>query len=235
MSNILIANFAEGSDSAVASPVAWQYDYGQILKITGVELPFAYEVHFTNHLGDGTTKTAIGNADGVLIPDEYFQTGCDVYAYFYLHTGEDDGETEYSVRIYVKRRAQPSDAAPTPVQQSVIDQTIAALDAGVAAAEEAQRKAEEAQQGTEQYELNAEAWAVGERGGEPVQPGDETYNNNSKHYAEVAQQGAEMSGYVFFDVDDEDGCMYVTTAGHIGEDVTFEVNEQEGILEVIYS
>ena len=31
---------------------------------------------------------------------------------------------------------------------------------------------------------DAEAWAVGERGGVPVTSGDETYENNSKYYAE---------------------------------------------------
>ena len=35
-------------------------------------------------------------------------------------------------------------------------------------------------------ESNAEAWAVGERGGVPVTSGDDTYENNSKYYAEQA-------------------------------------------------
>ena len=38
---------------------------------------------------------------------------------------------------------------------------------------------------------NAEAWAVGERGGVPVQEGDQTYHNNSKYYAEQAGGEAE--------------------------------------------
>lgn len=85
------------------------------------------------------------------------------------------------------------------------------------------------------HEKNAEAWAVGQRNGVDVPQDDVTYNNSAKHYAELASQGAEMSGYVFFDVNDEDGCMYITTAGHIGEDITFEVDEEQGILEVIYT
>lgn len=35
-------------------------------------------------------------------------------------------------------------------------------------------------------ESNAEAWAVGERGGTPVSSSDVTYENNSKYYAEQA-------------------------------------------------
>jgi len=44
-------------------------------------------------------------------------------------------------------------------------------------------------------ESNAEAWAVGERGGSPVPSTDVTYENNSKYYAELAQDAWE-------DVDD---------------------------------
>ena len=47
----------------------WQYDYGQILIPIGVELPTAYEVHFARKDAD-TTMTVIGDANGVLIPDE---------------------------------------------------------------------------------------------------------------------------------------------------------------------
>ena len=116
-------------------------------------------------------------------------------------------------------------------------------------AEEAQRKAETSENNAKdsedaakrsednaaQHDENAEAWSVGQRNGVDVPSTDETYHNNSKHYADLASQGAEMSGYVFFDVNDEDGCMYITTAGHIGEDITFEVDEEQGILEVIYT
>lgn len=103
------------------------------------------------------------------------------------------------------------------------------------AAETAQGKAEDAQSAAEGAADNAEAWAVGKRGGVDVGPSDETYHNNSEFYAALAQQGAETAGYVFFEVDNSDGCMYVTTAGHIGEDVDFEVNEETGMLEVIYT
>ena len=39
-------------------------------------------------------------------------------------------------------------------------------------------------------EENAEAWAVGERDGEPVTSGDATYNNNAKYYAGEAADSA---------------------------------------------
>lgn len=40
-------------------------------------------------------------------------------------------------------------------------------------------------------EENAEAWAVGERGGTPVSSGDDTYNNNAKYWAEQAEDFAD--------------------------------------------
>ena len=45
--------------------------------------------------------------------------------------------------------------------------------------------------GSRSSEYNAEAWAVGERGGVPVTPTDQTYHNNSKYYAGKAGENAE--------------------------------------------
>ena len=45
-------------------------------------------------------------------------------------------------------------------------------------------------QNAEQNALDAEAWAVGQRGGVDVPGTDETYENNSKYYAELAQSQA---------------------------------------------
>lgn len=41
---------------------------------------------------------------------------------------------------------------------------------------------------------NAEAWAIGERDGQPVSPADETYHNNSKYYSEQAAASAASVG-----------------------------------------
>lgn len=112
------------------------------------------------------------------------------------------------------------------------------------AAETAQGKAEDAQEAAEQSEQkakesedNAEASAIlaqsWVKGGTGTRSGEDT--DNAEYWAGLAQQGAEYAGYVLFEVDESDGCMYVTVAGHIGEDVDFEVNEETGILEVIYT
>lgn len=117
---------ADISQKLCFTSALYQWDYGQILLPTGVELPTAYEVHFAVPNTD-TTMTVIGGADGVAIPDELLQTSGQIVAYIYLHSGEDDGETEYKINIPVKARPQPSDYEPTPVQQDVITQTIGAV------------------------------------------------------------------------------------------------------------
>ena len=121
-------------NNCVITDPLWQYDYGQILKLEGIELPLAYEVHFANTDG-GDSVTVIGNENGVSIPDMCLLTGQPVFAYLYLHTGLNDGETEIRIRIPVNKRSKPTNDTPTPVQQDVITQTIAALDDAVDEAE----------------------------------------------------------------------------------------------------
>ena len=48
-------------------------------------------------------------------------------------------------------------------------------------------------EGALEAEENAEAWAVGQRSGEDVPEGDETYHNNSKYYSEQSAASADES------------------------------------------
>ena len=123
----------------------YQYDYGQKLIITGAELPEYYEVHFSNEM-HGDAVTSIGDSTGVLIPDALLATGENVYLWLYLHADSDDGETEFQGAIPVIKRAQVTDQTPTPAEQSVITQAIAALTAASAEATAAKEDAEAAQQ-----------------------------------------------------------------------------------------
>lgn len=126
--NITVAAL-NGKTSCKTAPL-YQYDYGQVLQITGVDLPQAYEVHFGN-APRGESTTQIGNADGVIIPDAYLTSGSPIYAWIYLHAGNDDGETEYVITIPVNKRAAITNQEPTPVQQDAITEAIAALNDAV--------------------------------------------------------------------------------------------------------
>lgn len=131
MSNILRVSFKH--ERRIESRPLYQYDYGQVLKFIDLQLPYSYEVHFSNH-EKGSSITQLGNKNGVAIPDSLLTSGLPVYAWLYLHTGNADGETEYMVKIPVYKRATITNDTPTPVQQDVITQTIAALASGVAVA-----------------------------------------------------------------------------------------------------
>ena len=73
MGNIVKAKLRDDTQTIIAGTL-YQYDYGQILKIDGLELPDAYEVHFANRLFGEDATTQIGNAAGVRIPDIYLTT-----------------------------------------------------------------------------------------------------------------------------------------------------------------
>ena len=124
MNNILKVSFC--GKTKITSKALYQYDYGQILKFIDLQLPPAYEVHFSNH-EHGESKTVLTTSNEVAIPDEFLQNGRDVYVWVYIHTGNNDGETEYEIIIPVIERAKPTNRQPEPEEQDIITQTIAEL------------------------------------------------------------------------------------------------------------
>lgn len=187
--NVTVVKFNERDRKCVALDKLWQYDYGQVLKITGVELPDAYEVHFSNDPNRGMAKTMTGNADGCLIPDEYLVTGQSVFAWLFLHAGNDDGATEFMVEIPVRRRAKPTAEVPTPVEHDVISGLIADMTAAAGRAQEAKETAVEAAQTAETNKDAAVDAAELARsyaeGGTGSRQGEDT--SNAKYWAERAQ------------------------------------------------
>lgn len=129
--NILTATFKPGARVCTPDKKGVQYDYGQVLRIAGLDLPEAFEVHFAN-TGDTTTITQIAQNGIVEIPDQFFRSSKQINAYIFLHDGETDGETEYKITIGVLPRPAISDEEPTPEEQSAITQAIAALQSAVA-------------------------------------------------------------------------------------------------------
>ena len=139
-SKIIKGVVSNGRYTVTASIV--KEDYGLYLKIEGVELPSTYEVDFSNSENNGTSVTMIGNADGVLIPHQFIDTGKDIFAFLY-HVGADFGRTVYKFRIPNKVRPDRTNEEPTPEEQSVIDQVIASLNDAVDRAEDAEQAIED--------------------------------------------------------------------------------------------
>lgn len=235
--NIIIAALGGGRTTVTAS--RFMEDYGQVLKITGVELPDVYQVDFANSPTDGNSVTMVGNADGVLIPRQFFDTGQDVYAFLYL-TREDAGRTMATIRIPNKRRPKRTDETPDPEEQSVIDQTIASLNEAVektsadaeqtaidaARAEAARDRAETAASGAEasatsaaQSESTASAAATSASASAASAREDA---QSASQDADRAEQAAAQSGYMFFYID-ENGDLHYQRTDNV--DVDFYLND----------
>ena len=197
--NIITAAFS--SSTITYTKPAYQYDYGMILKFSGINLPQAYEVHFSNTEFCGESISQIGDETGVTIPDEMFLNGNPIYAWTYLHTGEDDGETVYKAVIGVNKRAKPSDLEPTPVQQDAITQAIAALNVAVEqTAADVVTSGENAQAAQDAADVAIEArdQAIdAKREAEDAQEAAETAEGHAQEYAQTAtDKASEASGYV---------------------------------------
>ena len=103
MSNTITA-FFKGRVGVAES--IYQHDYGRVLVIDGLNLPAVFEAHFTT-LAEDDAITVIGQNNRVAIPDSCINKTGIVTVYIYLHSGENDGETEYVIRFAVVRRARP--------------------------------------------------------------------------------------------------------------------------------
>lgn len=145
-------------DTEVYTNPAKQWDYGQILRIQGVTLPKAVEVHF-GISGEENTVPSVGVTDGdhtdVEIPDGLLRQPNDLVAYVYIADVE-KGNTVKTINIPVIARAKP--AIPhTPEDEAVFREAIEAVNtaadraekAGQAATEAAGQAAEDAQQTAE--------------------------------------------------------------------------------------
>lgn len=195
----------------------WQWNKGQQLILTGRDLPEAYQVHFSNDPDFGISTTQIGGSSGVAIPDELLMSGRYVYAWLYL-TDENSGQTKCYITIPVARRPKPYTYDPTPAQEDAIAETLNALNTGVARVtqladqvESLKTEVEEDAALADNYSHDSEAWAVGQRKGADVSQDDITFLNNSKFFAEVAQQAASENGWVYLYIDDDGYLHYVKT------------------------
>lgn len=147
MSNILEVRFEEGQTFATATRL-WKGDYGQILLIHGPALPAYYEVHFASTKADAP-QIQVGTPEGVLIPNKFLQTDGYIYAWTFLHTGGNDGETKYQIKIPVEDKGIPIDQE-TPEEKTAVQQAVEALNKQTGVATKAAASAEESAQRAEE-------------------------------------------------------------------------------------
>ena len=221
----ITASFSSGQ-TFVTTESLWQFDYGFILVLEGLELPAYYEVHFS-HTFTQLADVNIGDANGVAIDDKFLRHDGYLYAWVYLHDEVTDGYTKYQVKIPIAQRAQPPEDPPSTEQRDALAQAIDALNTQVGVAQAAAEEAEGHKDDAEDAATLAQSWAEGGTGTRL----NEDYDN-SKFYAQMAQQGAAKSGYAYFYTDQETGEIIATVADNLNEDVRFEINETTGEMEV---
>lgn len=145
---MIIANFEDENYKRVTG--LWQWDYGQVLRIQGLNLPNAVEIHFSLQESGGEAKKRVGfTKDGVtdvVIPESMLENeeslgNYDIYAFIYL-TDDTSGQTEYKICMPVKARPKP-EAFDKPEDGEIFREAIKAVNDAADRAEESERQAGE--------------------------------------------------------------------------------------------
>ena len=175
-----IANFSKGETCKEIYSGLWQWDYGQVLRIQGLDLPTAVEIHFSLQEKGGEAVTRVGTtkdgATDVVIPDSMLENNGSledyfIYAFIYL-TDETSGQTEYKISMKVKARPKP-EAFDSPEDEELFREAIAAVNEAADRAETAGKE--------------AEGWAHGR------EDMPEKAEDNAKYYADKAAKDAEQT------------------------------------------
>lgn len=219
---ILYADFDPCKRKTAIVPQSWQWDKGQRLRITGLDIPNGTQVHF---IVDDTTVTEIaGVIDGVArvaVPDAVFLEEGTVQVYIYLSEDDSTAETLYTAILTVRGRPQPEDYSdPTEEQESMFQE---AIDAVGVRAEEASGYADDASG----YATLAKSWAVGGTGTREWENID-----NAKFYAERAAMGADKTGWLWSEFNQETGILRIVVSEDLADEMLFNVDYSTGRLEI---
>lgn len=145
---MVIVNFEDENYKRVTG--LWQWDYGQVLRIQGLNLPKAVEIHFSLQESGGEAKKRVGfTKDGVtdvVIPESMLENeeaidSYNIYAFIYL-TDDTSGQTEYKICMPVKARPKP-EAFDKPEDEEIFREAITAVRESAERAETAEKQAGE--------------------------------------------------------------------------------------------
>ena len=148
---MITAVFTDNDDCARTYGL-WQWDYGQQLRIEGLHLPTAVEIHFALQETGGEAIPRVGTTkDGVTtvtIPDSMLEGNStvwtadkayNIYAWVYL-SDKSSGETIKRITMQVKSRPKP-EAFEAPGDGEIFHEAIEAVNDAAKRAEEAGDKA----------------------------------------------------------------------------------------------
>lgn len=145
---MIIVDFKDENYKSVTG--LWQWDYGQVLCIQGLNLPKAVEIHFSLQESGGEAKKRVGftkdGATDVVIPESMLENeeplgNYDIFAFIYL-TDDTSGQTEYKICMPVKARPKP-EAFDKPEDGEIFREAIKAVNNAADRAETAEKQAGE--------------------------------------------------------------------------------------------
>lgn len=176
---MVIANFTQDEKTKYVEGLD-QYDYGQVLRIQGLNLPTAVEIHFGLDETGGTTVTRIGTTKNgvtdVPIPDSMLENedianDYSIYAFVYL-TDDTSGQTEYKITLKVKARPKP-EVPGGGDNPDIFHEAVEAVRESMEAAAESEKQ--------------AEGWAHGR------EDLPERAQDNAKYYSEQAREDSKKT------------------------------------------
>ena len=126
---MITAVFEDGESYAEATGLT-QWDYGQVLRIIGLNCKKPNEIHFA--IEGATTaiiQTVTAEENGEItarIPNKLLEKGGNIKAYLYI-ADADSGETVKIIGMPVKRRQKPDDY-DSPAEKNLLRQMIEKLE-----------------------------------------------------------------------------------------------------------
>ena len=157
---MLKAVFSRFGEEIELTDELWQYDFGQKIEVTGIELPDVCEVHFQyDNLTETKTVTGYKQEDALIIdiPNEALTSRGIIKLYIYLVSSE-EGRTVNVAIMHVNRRMKP-EGFEVPEDIDLFHHTLLAANEYMYQTKNAKKSAETAADQAESARKSAETSA----------------------------------------------------------------------------
>ena len=154
---MLKAVFSRFGEEIELTDELWQYDFGQKIQVTGIELPDVCEVHFQyDNLTETKTVTGYKQEDALIIdiPNEALTSRGIIKLYIYLVSSE-EGRTVNVAIMHVNRRMKP-EGFEVPEDIDLFHHTLLAANEYMQQTKNAKKSAETAADQAESARESAE-------------------------------------------------------------------------------
>jgi hypothetical protein len=182
---MLKAVFSRFGEEIELTDELWQYDFGQKIEVTGIELPDVCEVHFQyDNLTETKTVTGYKQEDALIIdiPNEALTSRGIIKLYIYLVSSE-EGKTVNVAIMHVNRRMKP-EGFEVPEDIDLFHHTLLAANEYMQQTKSAKKSAETAANQAENAKKAAEA-------AKAAADADKEAAEAAQAKAEAAQKAAE--------------------------------------------